>query len=94
MNGLKKSDLYGKHVLTIGRFDPSSKMCDQCGCLNSNLKLSDRHWTCDCGAKHDRDILAARNILNFSFCTAGQAGSKAFGEDVRRSQYGTQTSLN
>ena len=89
-----KADWYGKHVLTIGRFDPSSKMCDQCGCLNNDLKLSDRHWICDCGAHHDRDVLAARNILNFAFCTPGQGESKAFGEDVRLGLYSKKSSMN
>jgi len=89
-----KADWYGKHVLTIGRFEPSSKMCNQCGCLNNNLSLKDRYWTCDCGAKHDRDILAANNILNFAFCTPGQGETHAFGEDVRLSQYDKQSSMN
>jgi len=89
-----KAGWYGKHVLTIGRFEPSSKMCNQCGAINNNLKLSDRYWTCTCGAKHDRDALASSNILNFAFCTPGQGEPKAFGEDVRRSQYGTQFSMN
>jgi putative transposase len=89
-----KSDWYGKHVLTIGRFDPSSKMCDQCGYINNKLLLKDRHWTCNCGAKHDRDILAARNILNFAFCTPGQGEIHAFGEDVRLGYYSKQPSMN
>ena len=80
-----KADWYGKNVLIIGKFDPSSKMCDKCGHLNNNLKLSDRHWICNCGTHHDRDILAAKNILNFAFCTPGQGESKAFGEDIRLS---------
>jgi len=57
----------GKNIIKIGRFEPSSKTCDACGCLNHNLKLSDRTWTCSCGTTHDRDFLAARNIKNFAF---------------------------
>lgn len=61
-----KSKWYGKNLLKIGRFEPSSKMCS-CGKVNSDLKLSEREWTCkECGKKHDRDILAANNIKNFS----------------------------
>ena len=60
-----KCKWYGKNLITIGRFDPSSKLCPECGQLNQNLKLSDREWICDCGAKHDRDLLAANNIKNF-----------------------------
>lgn len=55
----------GKNYLEIGRFEPSSKMCS-CGVINNELKLSDREWTCDaCGVTHDRDVLAAQNILKF-----------------------------
>ena len=60
-----KAEWYGKNILEIGRFEPSSKMCS-CGKINNELKLSDREWTCvHCGTKHDRDILAANNIKNF-----------------------------
>lgn len=60
-----KCDWYGKNLLTIGRFDPSSKMCS-CGVVNSSLTLKDREWTCSsCGKSHDRDILAANNIKKF-----------------------------
>lgn len=53
---------YGRTILRIGQFEPSSKLCN-CGILNRELKLSDREWTCpDCGATHDRDVLAANNI--------------------------------
>jgi putative transposase len=55
----------GKNYLEIGRFEPSSKLCT-CGAINSELSLADREWTCEsCGAKHDRDLLAAQNILRF-----------------------------
>ena len=61
-----KCKWYGKNLLMIGRFEPSSKMCD-CGYINQDLKLSDREWTCPkCGKKHDRDILAANNIKKFA----------------------------
>lgn len=55
----------GGNYLEIGRFEPSSKMCT-CGTINNELKLSDREWTCNsCGETHDRDLLAAKNILKF-----------------------------
>jgi putative transposase len=58
---------YGKTLLTIGRFDPSSKICSCCGYRNRDLKLSDREWICsDCGTVHDRDINAAINIKKFA----------------------------
>lgn len=57
-----KCDWYGKNLITIGRFEPSSKLCT-CGKLNNDLTLSDRNWTCKyCKITHDRDILAANNI--------------------------------
>lgn len=61
-----KASWYGKTLLTIGRFDPSSKLCT-CGVINRTLSLSDRVWTCgSCGATHDRDVLAANNIKRFA----------------------------
>jgi putative transposase len=58
---------YGKTLLKIGRFDPSSKICSKCGYLKQDLALSDREWVCpDCGTHHDRDINAAINIKKFA----------------------------
>lgn len=62
-----KSDWYGKNILRIGTFEPSSKMCSTCGCIKSDLKLRDRIWTCvECKTKHDRDANAAKNIKAFA----------------------------
>ena len=63
-----KSEWFGKNILFIGRFDPSSKLCSKCGYINKELKLSDREWTCPiCGERHDRDINAAMNIRHIAF---------------------------
>lgn len=51
-----------KHLSVIDRFFPSSKLCRECGTVNTALTLSDRVWTCECGAVHDRDLNAACNI--------------------------------
>ena len=60
-----KSEFYGKNLIRIGRFEPSSKLCE-CGTINNELKLSDRIWTCKaCGRVNNRDELASRNIKNF-----------------------------
>lgn len=60
-----KSDWYGKNLIKIGRFDPSSKMCSICEAINKELTLTQREWTCpNCGSFHDRDINAAINIKN------------------------------
>ena len=58
-----KSRWYGKELLKIGRFFPSSKLCSSCGTKNDQLDLSVRSWTCSCGCIHDRDVNAAKNIL-------------------------------
>ena len=60
-----KCEWYGKNLIKIGRFEPSSKMCT-CGYVNKDLKLSQREWDCpNCGQHNDRDILAAINIKRF-----------------------------
>jgi putative transposase len=75
-----------KTLIVIDRFFPSSKMCDRCGELNDRLTLSDREWSCDCGAHHRRDLLAACNIRDegLRIIAAGQAEmSNAQGASVR-----------
>lgn len=61
-----KAEWYGKTLVVIDRFYPSSQLCSCCGAQWSGTKnLSVRGWTCpECGAHHDRDINAARNILH------------------------------
>lgn len=56
-----------KHLVVIGRFFPSSRLCGACGAINGELTLSDREWTCACGALHDRDLNAAYNIRHEGF---------------------------
>jgi putative transposase len=63
-----KCDWYSKNLIEIGQFEPSTKTCSDCGKINKNITLKDRAWTCECGAKHDRDINAAKNIKHFAFC--------------------------
>ena len=54
---------YDTIVHEIDRWYPSSKTCT-CGVVNKKLKLSDREWACSsCGEIHNRDLLAANNIL-------------------------------
>lgn len=65
-----KAEWYGKNILTIGRFEPSSKTCSNCGNIKKDLTLADRTWTCEkCSATHDRDVNAAENIKNFGLRT-------------------------
>lgn len=75
-----------KHCIEVDRFFPSTKTCSECGTINPNLTLSDRTWVCGCGAQHDRDLNAARNILaeGLRMLAAGQTDSlNARGETVR-----------
>ncbi|WP_238006237.1 RNA-guided endonuclease TnpB family protein [Dactylosporangium sp. AC04546] len=58
-----KTDWYGSKVWVADRWYPSSKTCSACGAVNSGLTLAQRLWVCQCGAEHDRDHNAARNLL-------------------------------
>ena len=54
---------YGIELRLVDRFYPSSKLCHQCGCMKSNLKLSDRIYICsECGYTADRDFNASLNL--------------------------------
>jgi putative transposase len=73
-----KCGWYGRDLVVVDRWLPSSKTCSACGYLLDALPLRVREWTCPgCGASHDRDVNAARNIL-----AAGQAVT-ACGAGVR-----------
>jgi putative transposase len=75
-----KADWYGRTVVTVDRFYPSSKTCSTCGAITTTLPLAVREWVCRCGARHDRDVNAAKVIL-----AAGLAVS-ACGDGVRPSR--------
>lgn len=61
-----KAEWHGKNILCIGRFEPSSKTCSNCGSINKELTLQDREWTCVCGEVLNRDKNASVNIKNFA----------------------------
>jgi putative transposase len=59
-----KCDWYGRTLVKIDRWFPSSKRCGECGHIVEKLPLNIREWNCpNCGTHHDRDVNAANNIL-------------------------------
>ena len=72
-----KAQRAGRRLVVIDRWYPSSKTCSACGHLLATLSLGTRTWVCpSCGARHDRDHNAAKNIL-----AAGRAVA-ACGADI------------
>jgi putative transposase len=58
-----KAQWYGREVIAVDRWFPSSRLCSACGTLQEKMPLHVRTWTCDCGTTHDRDVNAAHNLL-------------------------------
>jgi putative transposase len=79
-----KAEWFGKTILRIGRFEPSSKTCSVCGATNNTLTLKDREWECiECKTKHDRDINAAINIKKFALIAQNLIGISTSGTEGR-----------
>lgn len=79
-----KCDWYGKNLIVIDRFAPSSKRCSECGEINDALTLADREWVCTCGTRHDRDTNAAKNIKYFGLEKHSGVGSSGEPVESRR----------
>jgi putative transposase len=91
-----KCDWYGRQLVVIDRWYPSSKTCSACGHMAASLPLNTRGWDCaNCGTRHDRDINAAQNIraagLAVLACGAGvrpkresSGGRSAMKQEIRR----------
>jgi putative transposase len=59
-----KCEWYGRELIKIDRWFPSSKRCGNCGHIVGSMPLNIREWECpECGMNHDRDINASKNIL-------------------------------
>lgn len=71
-----KAEWYGRQIVIVDRYFPSSKLCSCCGQVKEKLELSERVYKCDCGLEIDRDLNAAINLAN----TARLAGIEAFGD--------------
>ncbi|MDP8012425.1 MAG: RNA-guided endonuclease InsQ/TnpB family protein [Thermoplasmata archaeon] len=72
-----KAEKYGKIIIEIGRFDPSSKLCSRCGNIKQDLKLSDRIYHCGvCGLTIDRDYNASKNIRKMGLIKVGLVQSE------------------
>jgi putative transposase len=85
-----KAQWYGRGVIAVDRWFPSSKLCSACGTLQERMPLHVRTWTCDCGTVHDRDVNTAKNLLAAGLAvTACGAGARP-----QRSTPGGQSATN
>ena len=81
-----KCQRYGRDLVVIDRWYPSSKTCSACGHLLAALSLNTRTRQCpSCRTRHDRDINAAKNILAAGLAVGTGNGADACGADVRHS---------
>lgn len=78
------SSSYGKQVVRVDRWFPSSKLCNVCGYKNTNLRLKDRVWDCpQCHTHLDRDRNASLNILREGTSSLGSTRKTTIGGGVR-----------
>jgi putative transposase len=81
-----KAKWYGRTIIFVDRFYPSSKLCNKCGWKNEGLRLEDREWFCNqCGTNHKRDLNASKNILKQGLKIASSAGTADYerGENIK-----------
>ena len=95
-----KCGWYGRELVAIDRFFPSSKLCSACGTIREKLPLNVREWTCArCGTVHDRDVNAAINIraagpaasVGPPLCDSGGARTVGAGAGVRPQRESSRT---
>ena len=77
-----KAKWYGRTVIVVDRWFPSSKTCGKCKHVMDELRLDQREWTCPkCGTVHDRDINAAQNLLLAGMSELGGGERRDLGVD-------------
>ncbi|EPH40611.1 putative transposase in snaA-snaB intergenic region [Streptomyces aurantiacus JA 4570] len=92
-----KARRYGRTLITIGRFEPTSQICSVCGHHDGPKPLHIREWTCPaCGTVHDRDTNAARNVkmaagLAVSACGAPVGPEPVLAQREETGSHGTPT---
>ncbi|MGW0827305.1 RNA-guided endonuclease InsQ/TnpB family protein, partial [Streptomyces sp. NPDC002845] len=78
-----KAARYGRTLIRIGRFEPTSQTCSTCGAVDGPKPLDVREWTCSaCGTVHDRDINAAINVRTAAGLAASACGAPVRPEPV------------
>lgn len=71
-----KAERYGRTLVPIGRFTPTSQTCSACGAVDGPKPLNVREWTCGArGAVHDRDVNAAINVKTAAGLAASACGA-------------------
>lgn len=86
---LYKAEIYGTTIVSTGRWFPSSKLCSLCGDLQKRVVWAVRVWTCSaCGAKHDRDENAARNLYLAASSAVKACGAEGAGRLIRVGETG------
>ncbi|TGB13431.1 RNA-guided endonuclease TnpB family protein [Streptomyces sp. MZ04] len=78
-----KARRYGRTLITIGRFEPTSQVCSACGHRDVPKPLHVREWTCPaCGTVHHRDVNAARNVKTAAGLAVAACGAPVRPEPV------------
>ena len=90
-----KASWYGRDIVKIDRWFPSSKMCGNCHYIHDELTLKDRHWTCpECNTKHDRDLNASKNILTQGLNLLSGSGTESDTKQKREEALTLVESMN
>ncbi len=81
-----KAERYGRTLVKIGRFEPTSRTCHACGVVDGPKSLNVREWTCSaCGTVHDRDHNAAINVKTAAGLAVSACGAPVRPERSRHS---------